>query len=199
MVTRRSRGAGLGEGAGRRAAGRHRRKLGPPGGLVRVGLLGPPGAETLAGVEDHAVDDQEDRRPDRLGEQLPELMLEEQPDQADRDRGYDQEPAQLLVHGLHPPVPDRAEEAADDPHPVAPEVDHDPDRRGHVQAHHEGQVRRAVRGDVQVCFPVPADDRGQQDVVPEAGHREQLGHALDQAGDDGLGIGEGGIGVVHAG
>ena len=75
----------------------------------------------------------------------------------------------------------RGEEAADDPDPVPPEVDQQRDRGGHVHAHDEGQVGGLGPGHVQVAGPAPADQRRDQHVVPQAGHREKLGHALDQA------------------
>ena len=72
--------------AGRRGVGRRRRRRRAPGHRAagRLGLGGDlrvrrqrlPGPEPLPGVQDQAVDEQEDRRPDRLAEQHPELVLE---------------------------------------------------------------------------------------------------------------------------
>jgi len=56
-----------------------------------------------------------------LAEQHPELMLEEQPNQADRDGREDDHPRQPLVCRLHLGMPDRAEESLDDPDPVTPD------------------------------------------------------------------------------
>jgi len=174
-------------GPGRYAAGPGgRQRSGPLGGHLPVGLDRGPGAELLPAVQDHAVHDEEHAGQDRLAEQDPERVLGDQADQADRDRGQDDHPGQPLVPGRHPrvpslPVPQRGEEPADDPDPVPPEVDEQGDRGGHMHAHDEGQVRRLGLGHVQVRGPAPADQRRDQHVVPQAGHGEQLGHALDQA------------------
>jgi hypothetical protein len=73
--------------------------------------------------------------------------------------------------------------------PVAPEVGEQRNRGSDVQADDEGQVRRLRRGDVEVTGPAPAHERGNQDVVTQAGDREELGNALDQADHHCLGVG----------
>src|SRR5262249_32294181 len=45
-------------------------------------------------------------------------------------------------------------------------------------------------GHVEVARPASPDEGGEQHVVPQAGHREQLGNALDQADDGGLKVGQ---------
>ncbi len=42
------------------------------------------------------------------------------------------------------------------------------------------------RGHVERARPAAADQRREQHVVPQAGDREELGHALDEPGDDRL-------------
>ncbi len=161
-------------------------RLRPLGGDLLVGPDRGARAELLAAVQDQAVDDEEHPGQDRLAEQDPEGVLGDQADQPDRDGGQDDHPGQPLVPGRDPrvpplPVAQRGEEAADDPDPVPPEVDQQRDRGGHVHAHDEGQVRGLGPGHVQVAGPAPPDQRRDQHVVPQAGHGEELGHALDQA------------------
>ena len=151
-----------------------------------VGLLGPLRPEALARVQDEPVDDQEDSRPDGLAEQHPELVIEEQPGQADRDRRDDQHPGQLLVGRRDIPLANGTEEAGDDAHPVAPEINHDADGGGHMQADDKGQVRRLRCGHVEISGPTAPDEGRDQDVVPQAGDREQLGDALNEPDDNGL-------------
>ncbi len=163
-----------------------RQRVRPLGGDHLVGPDRGARAELLAAVQDEAVDDEEHRGQDRLAEQDPEGVLGDQADQPDRDGGQDDHPGQGLVPGRDPGVPplpvrQRGEEAADDPDPVPPEVDQQRDRGGHVHAHDEGQVGGLGPGHVQVAGPAPPDQRRDQHVVPQAGHREELGHALDQA------------------
>jgi hypothetical protein len=73
--------------------------------------------------------------------------------------GQNDHPGQLLARGAHPPVAQRGEEAADDPHPVPPEETDRGDRGGHVQPHDEGQVGRLGPGHVQVRRPAAAGQR----------------------------------------
>jgi hypothetical protein len=69
--------------------------------------------------------------------------------------------------------------------PVAPEVDQQPDRASDVEHDHEGQPRRLGLGlpDDDV---VPAKQRREQNRVSQAGDREQLGGALEDAEHDRL-------------
>ena len=188
-------------------AGRGQREfpLGAGDGLPGDGLAGRPAADVaLAGQQDQAVDGQEHGGEDGLAEDHPEQVLEDQADEADRDGGQDDHPGQALVGRAELPpagargwpgqVPQGAEEPADHPHPVPPEVDEQRDRRGHVQADDEREVRGLGLGHVEIARPATADQGRDQDVVPEAGHREQLGHALDEADHGGLQVGQ----VNHA-
>ena len=180
-------GPPAGQVPGGRPAGRPRHQLPVPlGGHGLVGLDRGARPELLPAVQDDPVDDQEHAGHDGLAEDLPERLVGDHADQADRDGGQDDHPGQLLVPGAHLAVPERAEEPADDPDPVPPEVDQQGQRGGHVHADDEGQVRRGRRGHVQVAGPAAADQRREQHVVPQAGHREQLGYALDQADDGSL-------------
>src|SRR5215472_5814704 len=64
-----------------------------------------------------------------------------------------------------------------------------------MEAHDEGEVGGLLLRDVQIPGPAATDQGGDQHVVAKAGNREQLGDALDEANDDGLGIGQ----VMHDG
>ena len=173
------------------------------GGEAPVGRAGRA-PEPLPSEQDQAVDGQEHRGVDRLAEDHPERVLEGQSRDADRDGGQDDHPGQLLVDRQPLPaagpvrgpdqMPERGEEPRDDPDPVSPEIDQQRDRGGHVQADDEGQVRRLGRGHVQILRPAAADQGREQHVVPEAGHREQFGDALDQADHGGLQVSQ----VSHA-
>ena len=162
----------------------------PLGGHRLVGLDRGARPELLPAVQDDPVDDQEHPGQDGLAEQLPERLVRDHADQTDRDGGQDDHPGQLLVPGAHLAVPDRAEEPADDPDPVPPEVDEQGQRGGHVHADDEGQVRRGRLGHVQIAGPAAADQGGEQHVVSQAGHREQLRYPLDQADHGSLEVGD---------
>ena len=149
-----------------------------------------PPAEPFTAEQDQAVDGQEHRGDHRLGQRSLHRVLQQRADDADRDRGQDDHPGQLLVHRLDPAVPDRGQEPAGDPQPVPPEIDDHGDGRGHMQADDEGQIRRVRCGDAQILRPAPADQRRDEHAVAETGHREQLGDALEQADDHCLGVGQ---------
>ena len=91
-------------------------------------------APVFLGVEqDAAVDHQEDRRRQGLGERVLQRRLQGQGDQADRDRRADDQPRQPLVGRLDPSLGERPEERADDLDPVAPRsrtAGRPPSRRG---------------------------------------------------------------------
>ena len=165
-----------------------RRRQPPFLGHVPIRLQRLLGPELLSGEQDHAVHDQEHGSEYRLAEQHAEGVLEQQPGESDRDGGHDDHPGELLVGGGDVTVPDRAEEPANDPDPVAPEVDQQRDRGGDVQADNESQVGRLRLCDVQITSPAPADERRDQDVVAQARDREKLGNALDQADHHRLGV-----------
>ena len=110
-------------------------------------------AQPLAEQQDHAVRHQEHRRRGRAAEHRAERVLQQQAADPDRDRGQHDQPGQPLVRRGHPAVPDRGEQAADDPHPVGPEEDQQRQRGRDVQPDDERQVRRLRRGHVQVGAP----------------------------------------------
>ena len=146
-----------------------------------------PAAQIFAGEKDPAVHRQEDGRRLRFGEQRAERVFERQPDNARRDRGDDDEPCHPLVDGFQPAVADRADESADDPHPVAPEKQQQGERGRDVQPDDEREIRRLrliLLGDQRL--PRPTDQRGNQHRMTEARHREQLRHSLHDADRDGL-------------
>jgi hypothetical protein len=140
--------------------------------------------QPLGAVEHQAVEGEEGRRDLGGSQRVLEHLVQGEPDQADRDGGHDQQPGQLLVHGLDPALDDGADQAADDPHPVAPEVDDQRQRGGQVQADQHVQVGGAGGGDVEVPLPGAADQGGHQDAVAEAGDGEKLSDALEQADAD---------------
>src|SRR5205085_197484 len=103
-----------------------------------------------------------------------------------RDRPDYEEPAELRVDVVRRDlaVAEAAPEAAQDPDPVTPEEDEQDDRRGEVRRDEEGEEVGVVLVDV------PAQDARQDDAVAEARDREELGHALEQAEDHGLPVGD---------
>jgi hypothetical protein len=164
----------------------------PAGGHRNLG--GP--AEALANEQDNAVQGEEDRRGQGLGEDGPEGVLQGNAGEAYRDRGDDDQPGQtaVIVLGDDPSRgerrPEAAKEPTDDASPLLAEEQQQRGGRRHVQSDNEGQVERRAA----VCggglghqrLPGATDDRGQQDRVAEAGHGEQLGDALCQSYDHGL-------------
>jgi hypothetical protein len=162
----------------------------------RLVLTGAAGA--LAGEQDEAVDEQEDGRRQRLGEDRAEDVLEREAGDAHRDRGDDDQPGQALVGVAGDEAPgaqrrtDGAQEAADDADPVLAEEHEQRDRGGAVQRDDVGQVERrlarGLRGLGDQRLPASAEPRRHEDRVPEARDREQLGDALDDGDDDGLQI-----------
>src|SRR5438270_11715698 len=141
-----------------------------------------PATQELRAVEQEAVQDQEEGGRARGGEDMPELVLEQEAEDPGRDRPDDEQPAQLRVHvvGSDLALAEAAAEAAHDPHPVAPEEAEQDDRRREVGRDEEGEEVRVVLVDV------PAQEARQDDAVAEARDGEELGHALEQTEDHGL-------------
>ncbi len=83
----------------------------------------------------------------------------------------------------------RVEEGAHDLHPVAAVVEQQPERAADVQHHHERQPER-LRLRLRIDELVPAEQGREQHRVAEAGDREQLGHALEDAEHDRLEVAE---------
>ena len=79
---------------------------------LAAGQLAHLGAAAVAlGVEqDAAVDDEEDRRRQRLGQRLADDALEQQAEDPDRDGGADDQPGQALGGRLDAPLAQRGEE-----------------------------------------------------------------------------------------
>ncbi len=102
----------------------------------------------------------------------------------------DQQPAEprVGVPGGDAAVAQRAAEPAEDPLPVLEEEEKEDDRRSAVGGDEEGEEV------VVVLVDVPAEGLGHDHGVAEAGDREGLGDALDQAEDDRLQVGD----RVHA-
>src|SRR5439155_6226635 len=129
--------------AGAREAGDERDRLGgadeegaapadlarDPRVVVAVGLR-RPAAQQLGAVEQEAVQDQEERRRARRGEDMPELVLEQKAEDPGGDRPDDEQPAELRVDVVRSDLAlaEAAAEAAHDPHPVAPEEPEQDDR-----------------------------------------------------------------------
>ena len=102
-----------------------------------------------------------------------------QPEDPDRDRGGDDQPRQPLGRRLDLPLRSVAKNARMICHPVAPEVDQQPDRAAHVQHHHEREPRGLGLG-LPGDDVVPAEQGREEHRVPEARDREQLGRALER-------------------
>ena len=141
-----------------RLGGAHADRLPPAGALgdvavavgVAVGLARCAPPQPLGAVEHDAVQDQEERR--RLGrrEHRLQLVLQQQPEDAGRDRADDDQPAQPAVGvlGRDLALGERPPHARDDAHPVAPEEPEQHDRRRQVRRHEEGDEVVVVLVDV---------------------------------------------------
>ena len=151
-----------------------------------------PAPGDLATEEDEPVDDEEDRGGEGLCEKDAELVLEQQPCDARRNRRHDEEPSQPLGRRRYGAGPDRVHQARNDGRPVAPEEGDEGERRAHVQGHDEGEPERlglALGGD-QV---VPTEQRREDHRVAEARDREELAHALKDPEHDRLRVGDLGL------
>ena len=142
-------------------------------------------ADELAAEEDDAVDGQEDRGGEGLGELRAELVLEGQADDAHRDGAEDDEPGQALVGLPRWRAPDRADRRHRRCGPTGAGSRRAGPRRADVQADEEGEEEGLLLG-LRIDQVVPAEQGGDQHAVAEAGDREELGHALDEADDDRL-------------
>ena len=104
------------------------------------------------------------------GEQVAQRVLEQQAEQAGRHRADHEQPAEPGVGVVADlAVAQRAAEAREDPHPVAPEEAEQHERRGQVGGDQEGEE------EVVVLVDVPAEQRGRITLWPEARDGEQLG------------------------
>ena len=113
---------------------------------------------------------------------MTERVLEQQPDDAGRDRAHHEQPAQPRVGVVRRDLaqPQRAEDAAHDPHPVVPEEAEQHERGGEVRCDQEREE------EVVVLVNVPAEQPRQDHGVAEARDREELGEALEEPQHDGL-------------
>jgi hypothetical protein len=148
-------------------------------------------APALEDEQQDAVGGQEDRGGRRRREQAAQRVLEQQPEDAGRDRADDEQPAQpgVAVAGGDLAVAQRAPQPGEDPPPLGEE---------HREEHHGGgEVRRDEEGQevIVVLMDVPAEQPGQDDGVAKARDRERLRDALEQPQDDRLEVGD----RVHAG
>src|SRR5262249_12829776 len=118
-------------------------------------------------------------------EEAPERVLEEKAEHACRDRPDDEQPPELRVGVVlaDPAVAQAACEPAQDAHPVAPEEEEEDEGRREVRRDEEAQEVRVVLVDV------PAEEAREDDARAETRDREELGHALDDAQDDRLPVG----------
>ncbi len=111
-------------------------------------------------------------------------MLEKEAENAGGNRTDRQQPAKasIGIPGGEVPIPQRAPDAAEDALPVVEEEEKEDERGSAVGGDQEGKEI------VVVLVDVPAEGPGEDDPVAEAGDREGLGDALDQAEDDRLEI-----------
>ena len=139
-------------------------------------------AQPLEGEQEHAVEGQEGGGRGSRGEERAQGVLEQQPEDAGRDGADHEQPAQARVDivGRDLAVAQRAQQARRDPPPVVEEDPEEHDRGRQVGGDQEGQEV------VVVLMDVPAEQARQDDRVAQAGDREGLGDALQQAQDDGL-------------
>ena len=115
---------------------------------------GGAAADAFTDEQDDAVDGEEDRGGERLGEERAECVFEREAGESGWDGRDDEQPGHPSVRCLESPCPQCVEEAADDPEPVGAEVDEQCDRGGDVQGDDEGEVERLVGG------------LGARDVIP---------------------------------
>ena len=141
--------------------------------------LGRAPPQRLGAEEDHAVEREEDARVLRRGEELPQPVLQQQAEDPGRDRGDDDQPAELRIGvvGADLAVAERASDPFDDPHPVAPEEPEEHERRREMGRDEEAQEVLLVLVDV------PAEEAREDDAVPEARDGEELRDALEQPED----------------
>ena len=142
-----------------------------------------------ASEQQQAVDHQEDGRDFGLGGQRPQLVLEDQAEDAGGDARDDDQPRQPLVGGARAARAQRVEERAHDLDPVAAVVEQQAEGAADVEHHHERQPEGLVLG-LRVHEFVPAEQGREQDGVSEARDREQLGDALQDPQHHGLEVGE---------
>src|SRR5207247_7873103 len=114
------------------------------------------------------------------GEPAAQLVLEREPEDPCGNRADDEQPAELGVGiaGVDAAVAQRTADALEDPHPVAPE-EAEQDERGR-------EMRRDEEGEevLVVLMDVPTEQARQDDAVPEARNRKELGDALQEPEDD---------------
>ena len=105
------------------------------------------------------------------------------------DAGGDEQPGQPLGRGLGSALAQRVEEGADDRDPFAPVVGEQPERAADVQHDDEGKPE-GLRFGLRLDQRVPAEQAREEDRVPEARDREELGDSLEHAEDDRLEVGD---------
>lgn len=136
--------------------------------LMRAAALNP-----IADPQQHAVDDQCDRNDPQVVEHALDALLEQQPDDAGRDRADDQRPHHVPVIVLAPA--ELREETADQRNPALTEVPQQRERRTQMQRNEKWQQLRRVLVDMH------AEQRRHEQRVAEAADGEQFGDALQDA------------------
>ena len=146
-----------------------------------------PAADPFAREQEHAVRSQEDRGRERLREQGAQRVFERDTGDSGGDARDDQQPRHPLVGRLELPAPERVEERPNDADPVVAEVHEQRDRRGDMERNDECQVE-GLAGGLRVDEMIPTEPGRYEHGMPQAGDREQLGDALEQADHDRLEI-----------
>src|SRR5262245_37826815 len=110
---------------------------------------------------------------------MAKCVFQEEAENARRDRADNEEPAELCVVVIwcDAAIAQAAAHPPEDPHPVMEEEAKQHDGRG--------EVRRDEEGDevLVVLVDVPAEEAWEDDTVPEARDREQLGDTLKKPQD----------------
>ena len=119
-------------------------------------------------------------------------MFEEDPGEAGRDRGHDEQPAQPGVRRGDPPGSQGVEHGAHDACPGRPVEDDQRQGRRHVEADEERQEVR-LGGRLGGHHIGPAEQLRHDDRVAKARDREELGHALQDAEHDRLQVRQHGV------
>src|SRR5581483_7939542 len=146
------------------------------GVVVGIGHGRPP-AEQLRPVEEEPVERQEDRRVLRRPEEVAQLVLQREAEDARGDRADDEQLPELRVGvaGRDLTIPERPAEAFADPPPVAPEEPEQDDCRREMRRDEEGEEVRIL------LVNVPTDELRKDDAMAEARDGKELGNALEKA------------------
>lgn len=145
--------------------------------LLECQLLGRPmraaALDTIADPQQHAVDDQCDRNDPQIVEHAFDALLEQQPDDARRNRADDQRPHQMPVVVLAPA--EMREEPADQRDPARAEIPEQRERGAQMQRNEKRQQLRRVLVDMH------AEQRRHEQRMAETADGKEFGHALQDA------------------